>query len=394
MKRGMSKRILAAVAAAVMVIGSMSGCGGSAGSKDSIKIGLLFSKTGPTAITEEAMYNAAMMAVDEINEAGGVKGKKLEPVYEDYGMDPAVAAEKIKKLIMQDKVTATVGLYTSASRIAAEPVIQDNDGLLIYPTYYEGEAPSPNLVYTGAVPNQQGDLFVPYLTENVGKKFFLLGTDTVYMSLINKQCKDLLEKYGGTAVGEEYVPGGHSDFASVITKIKEAKPDVIYCNLNGDSAVAFYKQYKSYGLDSATMPIASFVTDEVTVKALGAQTAAGHYISINYINTIDTEANKAFIEKYKGKYGADKEMTSVGEASYTSVKLLAAALEKTEDYTPAGLKKAMSGMEIDAPQGRIKVDPDNFHIYCKARIGKVNADGNIEVVYESPELIKPDPTKQ
>ena len=135
-------------------------------------------------------------------------------------------------------------------------------------------------MYTGAVPNQQGDIFIPWLAENVGKKFFLLGTDTVYAQLINSQCREALAEVGGEVVGEEYVPNGHNDFSTIITKIKEADPDVLFVNLNGDSGVAFFKQYKQYGLDPATMPVASYLLDESTVAALGAETAAGHYTSI------------------------------------------------------------------------------------------------------------------
>jgi branched-chain amino acid transport system substrate-binding protein/urea transport system substrate-binding protein len=358
-----------------------------------IKVGILFSTSGGLAITEGPCYNAALIAIDEINAAGGIGGRNLVPVYEDYGSDPALAVDKIKKLIMQDEVVATVGLYTSASRIAARPVVEENDSLLFYPTFYEGEDPSPNLIYTGAVPNQQGDLFVPWLIENVGSKFFLLGTDTVYMQLINKQATEKLAEYGGEVVAEEYVPSGHSDFATIINKINETKPDVIYANLNGDSAVAFYKAFKSFGLDPATMPIASFVSDENTFQALGAQTSAGHYISINYMNTIDSPENKAFIDKYVADYGTDSQVTSVAEAAYKSVYLLAEALKKLgdEEYTAENIRGALADVEINAPGGSVKVDPDNYHLYLKARIGKVNADGILEVVYESEDLIKPEP---
>jgi ABC-type branched-subunit amino acid transport system substrate-binding protein len=293
---------------------------------------------------------------------------------------------------MQDKVVATVGLYTSASRIASRPVLEENDGLLFYPTFYEGEDPSPNIIYTGAAPNQQGDLFVPWLVENVGDKFFLLGTDTVYMSLINKQCTEALTALGGEVVAEEYVPSGHDDFSTIIAKINDTKPNVIYANLNGDSAVAFYKQYKSYGLDPAQMPIASFVSDENTFKALGAEASAGHYMSINYMNTIDTPANKAFVERYRELYG-DSELQSVAEAAYKSVYLLAYALDRIGDgeYTAENIKAALADAEIEAPGGTVRVDPDNFHVYLKARIGKVNGEGKVEVVYESEELLKPEP---
>ncbi len=392
MKLDLRKKLMKTAAAALsltMAASLISGCDKSDNSD--IKIGLLFSKTGATAITEECMINAAEMAVDEINEAGGINGKKLTYVFEDYATDAATAAEKIKKLIMQDEVTAVVGCYTSASRIACEPVVEENNSLLIYPTFYEGEKPSENVVYTGAVPNQQGDIFIPWLAENVGKKFFLLGTDTVYAQLINSQCRDALANIGGEVVGEEYVPNGHNDFSTIITKIKDADPDVLFVNLNGDSGVAFFKQYKQYGLDANTMPVASYLLDESTVAALGAETAAGHYTSINYVSTLDTEANKSFLERYHEKFGDDAEMTVVGEETYASVMLLAQALKKTDDYSAESIIKAMDGISLDAPEGTITFDAETNHMYLRGRIAKVNSEGKFEVVYESPELIKPNP---
>lgn len=394
MKSRFLKKLLSAALAVTTCAGMVAGMTGcDSGSSDEIKIGLLFSKTGATAITEECMINAAQMAIDEVNEAGGINGKKITYVLEDYATDAATAAEKIKKLIMQDEAVATVGCYTSASRIACEPVVEDNDSLLIYPTFYEGEEPSKNVVYTGAVPNQQGDIFVPWLVENVGKKFFLLGTDTVYAQLINTQCRASLEECGGEVVGEEYVPNAHNDFSSIITKIKEADPDVLFVNLNGDSGVAFFKQYKQYGLDAATMPVASYLLDESTVAALGADTAAGHYTSINYVSTLDTDANNEFLKKYHEKFGDDAEMTVVGEETYVSVKLLAEALKKTDDYSSASIIKAMDGITLDVPEGEVKFDPETNHLYLRGRIAKVSDEGKFEVVYESPDLIKPDPTK-
>lgn len=393
----MSKRklfkVLSIVSVVSVMIGTMAGCS-KAKDSETIKVGLLFSKSGSTAITEQVMYNSAKMAIDEINDAGGINGKKIETVEEDYASDPATGAEKIKKLIMQDQVVATVGLYTSASRIAATPVVEQNNGILIYPTFYEGEKPSKNIIYTGSVPNQQGDLFVPWLAKNVGKKFFLLGTDTVYAALINKQAAKSLSESGGTVVGEELVPSGQSDFASIITKIKESKADVIYANLNGDSSVAFYKQYNSHGLSPDKTPIASFITDESMVGALGVDIAKGHYTSVNYFNTVNTEENKKFLEKYSKKYGSSDGVTAVGESSYTSVMLLGEALKKASDLKTESILKAFDNLEYNAPQGNIKIDAETHHIWNKARIGKVNNQGKFDIVFESDDIIQPIPEKK
>ncbi len=385
MKRKLGKSVLTLLLCVLMVLPMTALASGAEG----IKIGLIFSKTGATAITEECMINSAMLAVEEVNAAGGVKGQQLIPILEDYATDPAQAADKMKKLIMQDQVVATVGLYTSASRVAARPVVEANNGVLVYPTFYEGEAPSPNLIYTGTVLNQQNDLFVPWLMEHLGKKFFFVGSETVYVSLIHAQAVEVVKANGGEIVGNEIVPSGSADFASVIAKISAANPDVIYANLNGDSTVAFYKQYASYGFDPKTMPIASTITDEASVAAIG-EAAVGHYSCFNYFSTIESDVNKAFVDKYEAKYG-NRDVTCVGEASYDSVLLLAKALEKAADFKPETIIKAFEGLEMDAPQGPIKIDPVTHHLWCRGRIAVVEPGGAFKVVYESPELIEPKP---
>lgn len=169
-----------------MIVALFTGCGKAGGASDSIKIGLVFSLTGATAITEECMYNSAVLAIEEINEAGGINGKKLEYVVKDYATDADKAVTVCKEMILQDEVSAIVGPYTSAARVAMEPILEEYDIPMIYPTFYEGEEPNKYVVYTGCVPNQQGDYFVPYLYENVSPNFYLIGTDTTYAASINE----------------------------------------------------------------------------------------------------------------------------------------------------------------------------------------------------------------
>lgn len=396
----MTTRITAIAAAALLGSGALAGCGASgdgASSADTIKIGGVFSLTGATAITEESMTNCAQLAIDEINADGGVNGRQLEYVVKDYASDADTAVKVTRELIMQDEVTAIVGPYMSSARVAMEPVVDENDIPLIYPTFYEGEEPNDHVVYTGAVPNQQGDLFVPWLYENVSHNFYLIGTDTTYASGINKQAKAAIEELGGTIVGDELVPSDTTQFSDILTKIKSACGDegcVIYANLNGDSGTSFYTQFAAAGL-SDKYTIASFIMDESFSTALG-EAAVGTYASVNYFNSIDTDANKKFLEAYGEKFGEDKakSVTAVGEATYDAVKLLALSLEKCgDDITTATILSNFDNLEFDAPQGTIKVDPETHHISVKARIGQVQADGSIAVVYESDEAIDPIPVE-
>ena len=378
--------------------GSSSGSSGASASGDTVKIGLVFSLTGSTAITEECMVNAAELAIDEINAAGGIGGKQIEYVVQDYSSDADTAASVVREMIMQDGVQAIIGPYTSAARVAIEPVIEEYEIPLIYPTFYEGETPNDYVIYTGAVPNQQGDYFVPYLYENVSHNFYLIGTDTTYASAINEQAQALVEELGGTVIGNELVSSDTTEFSDILARIRDACGDegcVIYANLNGDSGTAFYTQFSQAGL-SDQYTIASFIMDESFSTALGSA-AVGTYASVNYFNSLDTEETQAFLEAYGEAYGEDKAaaVTAVGEASYDSVYLLALAMEACgDDLTTENILANFDNLEFDAPQGTITVDPDTHHIYCKARIGQVQEDGSIAVVWESDDVIKAEPVQE
>lgn len=391
------KRVVAMLLIMTLALVGLSGCGKKGGASDTIKIGLVFSLTGGTAISEECMYNAAKLAINEINAAGGVNGKKIEYVVKDYQTDADTAVKVVKELALQDKVQAIVGLYTSSSRVAVAPVLEEYNIPLVYPTFYEGETPNPNIVYTGAVPNQQGDYFVPYLFENVSKNFYLLGTDTTYAAGINKQAEALINELGGNLVGNELVASDITNFSDILAKIKDTCGDdgcVIYANLNGDSGTAFYTQFSQAGL-SDKYTIASFIMDESFSTALG-NAAAGTYASVNYFNSIDSAANKKFLEAYAKEFGDDKAkaVTAVGESTYNAVYLLSKSLEKCgDDISTDNILSNFDDLSFDAPQGTIKVDPNTHHIYCKARIGLVQPDSSIQIVYESDDVIKPEPTK-
>lgn len=387
---------------AVMLILSMiaalfTGCGKAGGASDSIKIGLVFSLTGATAITEECMYNSAVLAIEEINEAGGINGKKLEYVVKDYATDADKAVTVCKEMILQDEVSAIVGPYTSAARVAMEPILEEYDIPMIYPTFYEGEEPNKYVVYTGCVPNQQGDYFVPYLYENVSPNFYLIGTDTTYAASINEQAEAMITELGGNVVGNELVSSDTTEFSDIISKIKNKCGDegcVIYANLNGDSGTAFYTQFAAAGL-SEKYTIASFLMDESFSTALGTA-AANTYASVNYFNSIESDANEKFLGSYAEKFGEDKAkaVTAVGEATYDAVYLLSKSLEKCgDDISTTNILANFDDLEFDAPQGIIKVDKETHHIYCKARIGLVQEDGTIKTVFESDESIKPEPLK-
>jgi urea ABC transporter urea binding protein len=358
-----------------------------------IKVGILHSLSGTIAIIERSLHNAELLAIEEINANGGVLGKQLEPVIEDPQSMVQVFNEKAKKLLLEDQVVAVLGCYTSASRQSVLPVFEEHNGLLLYPTLYEAQECSKNCFYTGAVPNQQLDDFVPWIINELGRKrFYLIGANYIYPKETNREVKALLQKHGGETVAEEYAPLGHTEFSTNINKIAASAPDIVFSTLVGDQIVAFYKQFRQFGITAEDLPICTPITTEQEIAAMGAENSLGHYTSFNYFQSVDTPENKQFVERYKAKYGENQVTNAVMEAAYFQTYFLAQAIEKVGSTdTDALIFEGLPGQEFVAPQGKVKVDEKNHHTWLWARIGKANEEGQFDVVWKSEDWIRPDP---
>jgi urea transport system substrate-binding protein len=358
---------------------------------DTIKVGVLHSLSGTMSISEVSVKDAELLAIEEINAKGGVLGKKLVPVVEDGASDWPTFAEKAQKLISVDRVATTFGGWTSASRKAMLPVFERNKALLWYPVQYEGLETSPYIFYTGATTNQQIIPGLEYLKAQGKKKIFLVGSDYVFPRTANKEIKAYAAANGLDIVGEEYTPLGHTEYSTVINKMKAAKPDAVFNTLNGDSNVAFFKQLKDAGVSATDMPVLSVSVAEEEVRGIGAANIAGHLVAWNYYETTDTAANTAFVDAYKKKYGANRVTDDPIEAGYIEVYLWKAAVEKAGTTEVEAVKKAAGGVTLDAPEGKVTIDGETQHLYKTARIGVVGSDGLIKQVSDSGEPIKPDP---
>lgn len=363
----------------------------SASSDKTIKVGILHSLSGTMAMSETSVRDAELLAIKEINASGGVLGKQIETVVEDGASDTATFAEKAQKLLTKDKVATVFGCWTSASRKAVLPVFESNKGLLWYPVQYEGQESSPNIFYTGAAPNQQIVPAIEYLVKNRGKKIFLVGSDYVFPRTANAIIKAQAKALGAEVVGEEYTPMGYTDYTTVINKIKETKPDFVFNTLNGDSNVAFFKQFKDSGLTPEQVQTCSVSVAEEEVAGIGASYMEGHLVAWNYYQTTQTEQNKKFVEAYKAEYGKDRVTDDPIEAGYDAVYLWAAAVKKAGSTDVEAVKKAAAGITFDAPEGKVTIDGDNQHLYKPVRIGKVNSKGLIDEVWSTDQPVKPDP---
>ncbi|WP_094980124.1 urea ABC transporter substrate-binding protein [Rhodococcus pyridinivorans] len=403
----LATRAIAAPAALVAVGLVLSACGSRAGdegstaasgaascvdtSGDTVKVGSLNSLSGTMAISEVTVRDSIALAVEEINADGGVLGKQIEIVSEDGASEPAVFAEKAEKLIGSDCVAAVFGGWTSSSRKAMLPVFEDRNALLYYPVQYEGLESSSNIFYTGATTNQQIVPALDYLKEQGVKSLYLVGSDYVFPQTANRIIKAYAEANDIEIKGEDYTPLGSTDFSTIVNKVRTADADAVFNTLNGDSNVAFFREYTNAGLDAKDMPVVSVSIAEEEVGGIGAQNIEGQLTAWNYYQTVDSPENTSFVEAYKAKYGANKPTSDPMEAAYTSVYLWKNTVEKAESFEVDDVVEAADGVTFDAPEGTVTIDGDNHHITKTARIGEIRGDGLIYTVWESDGAIEPDP---
>lgn len=393
MARGPSRWLAAAAATTALV--AAAGCADSSSASDDddvIKVGVLHSLSGTMAISEVTVRDATLLAIEEINAAGGVLGKQIEPVVEDGASDWDTFAEKAQKLISQDQVATVFGCWTSASRKAVLPVFEGNNALLWYPVQYEGLEASPNIFYTGATTNQQIIPGLDYLREELGaQRIFLVGSDYVFPRTANLIINAYAEAHGMEVVGEEYAPLGHTEFSTVVNKIVDESPDAVFNTLNGDSNVAFFKQLRDAGLTAESTPTISVSVAEEEVAGIGPENITGHLVAWNYYQTTGTDRNTEFVTAFQSEYGADRVTSDPMQAGYNGVYLWAAAVEAAGSTDVDAVREAAGGISLEAPEGPVTIDGDNQHLYKTARVGVVQPDGLIEEVWNSGEPIKPDP---
>jgi urea transport system substrate-binding protein len=355
-----------------------------------VKLGLLHSLTGTIAIAEAALVDAEKLAIDEINAAGGVMGRPIQPVVEDGASDWPTFAQKTRKLLQRDKVAAIVGCYTSASRKAVLPILNQHRGLLYYPTYYEGQEEDSQVIYTSQEATQSVIAAIQWMATQQGKTFFLVGSDYIYPRTCNKIARPTIARVGGSVVGEEYAPLGNTEFSSIINKIKAAKPDWIYSTVVGGSNVAFYKQLKAAGLDGQKQKLLSTVVSENEIDGIGRDNAVGYYACMGYFQSLKNPDNANFVKAIKTKYGQNRVVGDPMQCAYNSVYFWKRAVEKAQSFDVNKVISASSGLPLEAPEGDIHIDRTNHHVAKRVRVGRARADGQFDIVYESG-LIEPNP---
>jgi len=401
----LSRRSVTALAAAACALGFAS----IAQAQGTIKVGILHSLSGTMAISETVLKEVGLRPIGEINAKGGVMGRKLEPVVVDPASNWPLFAEKARQLISQDKVAVVFGCWTSVSRKSVLPVFEELNSLLFYPVQYEGEELSKNVFYTGAAPNQQAIPAVEYLMSKDGgsaKRFVLLGTDYVYPRTTNKILRAFLQSKGipDADIMEEYTPFGHSDYQSIIAKIKrfasEGKKTAVVSTINGDSNVPFYKELGNQGLKATDVPVVAFSVGEEELRGVDTKPLVGHLAAWNYFMSIKSPANTAFVKKWSDYAKAknipghkDRPLTNDPmEATYIGMHMWAQAVEKAKSTDTDKVIAAMAGQTFPAPGGFMStMDPKNHHLHKPVFIGEIKADGQFNVVWKTKGPVVADP---
>lgn len=365
-----------------------------------IKIGILFSLTGAERIYSLESYKMALMAIDDINRAGGIHGAMLEPVIRNPGSDWPSYTRYAKELL-EENVNIIWGCIVSASRKAALPAIQSGGGLLYYGMLYEGRECSRNVITTGSCPNQQTEVGIPWIMKRKGKKTYIVGSNYIFPRTMSKQARVTLDKHGAEVLGDRYVTFGVTDpaaFDEIVADIKHTKPDWILSNLVAGNIEGFLQAYKKAGLSPDQMPVMHTAMFESSVSALGPELCAGHYSLATYFQSIDTPDNKDFVQRFK-KFSRsrpewrndDATVTTLTEGVYSSAMACRAAMLKANSVHPDALVQASRGLVFKAPAGyEVKIDAENLHLWLYPRIGQVNRRGEFDIVHQSPVLVAPE----
>jgi urea transport system substrate-binding protein len=360
--------------------------GAAVSSDDPIKVGILFSLRGPMATGGAAAHDAAQVAIDELNKQGGLLGRSVVGIHEDGASNSARFKEQAEKLIQEDRVCAIFGTRASVNRKAVKEVVEKHDHLLFYPMQFEGLEDSRNIIYLGAVPNQQIFPAIDYMLDKHGKRrLFLVGSDYVFPRAANAILRDYVKNRFPEAqiLDEKYIPYGGADVRETIQAIQQKKPDLIVNTINGDTNNAFFRELFDAGLHADTTPVMSFSVSENDLLGIG-EAGVGHYAAWSYFQSLDRPQNRDFIRRFNERFSSRRVISDPMETVYFGVHLWAQAVQAAGSIEPQAVREAlMKGREFEAPEGSVRIDRTTRYTWRPMRIGRVKADGQFEIIGET-----------
>jgi branched-chain amino acid transport system substrate-binding protein len=357
------------------------------------RVGVLFSRSGVMSVSETEHFLGTALAIEQINAAGGVLGRQIEPLALDPKSDPEEYRRLAEHLLLEEGVNVIFGCSTSSGRKAVLPAIERRNGLLWYCSLYEGFEFSPNVIYTGAAPNQNTLQLAAYLLRHHGRRFCLIGSDYIYPRETNRIMREVVERHGGEIVDEVYLPyEAVTGAVSVAVKaIQDARPDVVFSTLVGRPAREFYRLYRELGIDGATAPIASLTMVECEVQKVGAELCRGHITAATYFSSLEGDTNARFVSEMRARFGADTPVSMWAEGAYSQVQLFARALATSGSLDTQKLVQAAMQVSVEAPAGTLRLDAENQHAWLRPRIARVGEAGVFELLWQAHAPIKPDP---
>lgn len=357
-----------------------------------IVVGILHSQTGPMAVSERSMIDAEVLALEQINAAGGLLGRPVRWVIADGASDWPTFAREAGRLIDEEQASVIFGCWTSASRKNVLPIVEAADHLLVYPMAYEGLETSPQVIYTGAAPNQQITPAVQWCHSTLAaRRFFLIGSDYIWPHCVNAIISDQLAGLGAEKVGEAYVPFGSTDVARFVEQIRATQPDVVLCSVVGDSALALFDALNDAGIDPEEIPVVTFAIAEDELRTIDHAAMVGHYAAWNYFESIDRDENRRFVSAFKERYGQNRVTSDVIAAAYNSVLLWANAVRESGTIEVHQVRNAMRRQSLNAPEGIIAVDPETQHTWRPVYLARIRADGQFDIVWTSKVAVRPVP---
>jgi urea transport system substrate-binding protein len=300
-------------------------------------------------------------------------------------------AREAERLISEENVSVIFGCWTSACRKTVKPVFEQLNHLLFYPVQYEGLEASSNIIYTGAAPNQQIIPAVAWSFENLGQRFFLVGSDYVFPRTANAIIRDQVIASGGEIAGEEYLLLGSSEVEGIVQAIVKTQPDVILNTINGDSNIAFFSVLRAAGITPETIPTVSFSIAEPELQSLDMASIVGDYTAWNYFQSVDREENLDFVRRFKAAYGESRVVSDPLEAAYFGVYLWSQAVQDAGTTDVNQVRVAVANQSLNAPEGTVYIDPLTNHTWKTVRIGQIQEEGQFSIVWSSEDPIRPLP---
>ncbi|MGC4066257.1 MAG: urea ABC transporter substrate-binding protein [Polyangiaceae bacterium] len=354
-----------------------------------MRVGILHSISGTMAICERHLVQAARLAIDEINSAGGVLGCRVVGITEDGRSSPETFAQKARKLLHTDHVSSIFGCWTSACRKAVRPIVEHANALLWYPVQYEGLERSRNVIYTGSCLNQQIAPATHWALGEGYRRFFLVGSDYVFPRTANYLIRAIIEAAGGMIVGEEYRPLGEGGFRPVVDQIRRTSPDLVFNTVNGSDNLELFRELTEVGLSSSDCPVMSFSLSELELAGL-AGLASGHFACWSYFHSVDDPANQELIRRFRSRYGDNEVLSDPTVTAYAQVHLWKQVVETAGSFETDALLGAIVGRELSLGGDTLEVRSNN-HVKRRALIGRIRPDNQFDVVWRTKEAIAPQP---